>query len=150
MGWRKQSVPHFKGKKHWRQISNVLGISALEVSTNVASCVFLSGNLLPRSSLSNWKQHLIKQWSFLLFYEKKKNIKKWLMGWRKQSVPFFKGKNQLRQISNVLGIPALEVLKNVGCHVWFLVGQPSPIVEPIRKKATFAEFMIHRRSQDFS
>ena len=54
------------------------------------------------------------------------------MGWREQSVPHFKGKKHLRQISNVLGIPALEVSHNVVDHLCLLAGQPSPNVEPIR------------------
>ena len=55
------------------------------------------------------------------------------MGWREQSVPHSKGKKHLRQISNVLGIPALEVSHNVvDCQLCLLAGQPSPNVEPIR------------------
>ena len=97
MGWRKQSVPLFKGKKHLRQISNVLGVPALRnvgrrlphKKTHV-TCVFLWGNLLPTSSLSEREQHLLSSWSFQGYvYEKEQKHEKMADGVEKKvCLPF--------------------------------------------------------------
>ena len=136
----------------------------------VVMCLFLWGNLLPSSSLSEREQHLLSSWSFQSYvYEKEQKHEKMADGVEKKVCLSFqtrqntiktefkclalhtqshknKTKKQqqqtCKQMLHFLGLPGLLLLLDVaGCLLSFYMG-PFSIVEPVRKQTRVACFQL--------